>query len=1428
MSPLKFKEIANRDAWHTIRGFVYQVNHTILRWVRLTESEALELERGEDIDTISKEIQNNAFRVLEQLKYRESTISLNQASILEILRTFYLHKVNNPGLNLYFRYVTNAGYNMERPAFFIDGRKGIDVWKDLANLSSLDGTNEDLKTIKRNLLKRINEYTFKVDQHDADDIESASWQKFAEYVEDDSCLIDFIKSFEWSSDNPNHEQVSDDIILALEQQYPGKPGKVIYERLFLYVFKLLCSPGLKRLEKCHLIEQCELPELGAADKKLLSLINHTLDEFHTKLKAIENTLTNQSRELNQLFQTVSNLKSDTIFLKSDTIFDLKLGNLPISPPNLIANGTSRTTKVNELLGFFEHHRWIAFQGIIGTGKSQLAALVSRQFTHSFWLDMREVNDDPTKAQLLLEAFLSHIARQPQMPDRTIWLKNVFESFPASSIVVLNDLPEISIDSSALQQLLAGIGSALEGTNVNLITTSNQRLPLSVYEILKDGLVKEYKELEFTDEEIAECLVNQGAPENFLKFVRLIAIKTRRNPRLTFSIIRHLRTLDWVQDRRQLHSVVFGQDFSSEVLIDVQRSISKYITDEKTKELLYRLSLIDWNFGFKEVEAISSVEKSIKFPGERLQQLINIWIQQLNNQKFQVSPIINNIGEMNLSDVTVKQVHEAFGNSLISNGKVNQMTAQRAIIAFTRAGKYNRAGHLLFNFYLSANTKEEIESLDNWGYLSFWYNTPLPIEMDLPLRALIKLQQLRLNRRLGRDTDALLTSVVEYLNSPDLPDMESVIIKMMLLVQHYNDLSLAAFWDYLNFVLQKWTWFCSKAPELVDLPSLSTLLWVPLNRLIEENDIRKWLLLANLMKKNIGEDAFSHAIASNVVSVLCAEITSSRNTELDDEVLLKSQRSRLQLLLDFFNQSGHELLEAIVFREIVNLQFNLSGDVEELKTAISEMLGRIENTVGKFILTAYLGRTLLLKNELKSAREWLVNALNYKCVEEINYTETLINTAAAFADTDLGKSVAYCNEAVQISFLRPIPVLYEYLQTMAEAGVAYWLLGDYNKAFNTYEIIVDRLYNKKREANDLEWIRIFSLSGHNTGFMASMLLTGKPPMKDGEDYFVPYIGMFFGNQKDFSSHYRSSNDPLIAAQMAFFADGLNMPQKAYKWSLRAFDLARVGNDSSLLMICSTCSQYAIVNFKPVEAFESNLLFAAVSSHLDTGTSENKYERLKDLDLGELLKVRPSEKWVTAESTTVLMTILPLFIQVISAELEGSIEKREWKEQFLNTIKNYIPDASDKLLWNLILEITTKILNNKISIKELVHRANTFNDQNRKELQILCILGVTFTTKDDAESIVSLINTIPYLQKAFGPIRSISKYVLVPFVKDRAIHAIMNTFVGTRSELQLLLDEMDQVDVSDEYALQKVLRPAVDLSEVNIPDDRRRWLFDFEEI
>ena len=76
--PTEFQPLPDRDAWGTIRGYVYQVDVTLLRWLDLNDSEQLALECGEDIDRIGPALERGEEieRLLEQIKYRERNITL--------------------------------------------------------------------------------------------------------------------------------------------------------------------------------------------------------------------------------------------------------------------------------------------------------------------------------------------------------------------------------------------------------------------------------------------------------------------------------------------------------------------------------------------------------------------------------------------------------------------------------------------------------------------------------------------------------------------------------------------------------------------------------------------------------------------------------------------------------------------------------------------------------------------------------------------------------------------------------------------------------------------------------------------------------------------------------------------------------------------------------------------------------------------------------------------------------------------------------------------------------------------------------------------------------------------------------------------------------------------------------------------------------
>src|ERR1051325_4676043 len=109
----------NRDAWATIRGYVYQVELTIERWLQLQPGQILELERGEDIDTVQKSLfsdEEEQSRLLEQIKRREKNLTIRAPQALEALASFYEHLSANPELDLRYRYVTNANIGTERPS----------------------------------------------------------------------------------------------------------------------------------------------------------------------------------------------------------------------------------------------------------------------------------------------------------------------------------------------------------------------------------------------------------------------------------------------------------------------------------------------------------------------------------------------------------------------------------------------------------------------------------------------------------------------------------------------------------------------------------------------------------------------------------------------------------------------------------------------------------------------------------------------------------------------------------------------------------------------------------------------------------------------------------------------------------------------------------------------------------------------------------------------------------------------------------------------------------------------------------------------------------------------------------------------------------------------------------------------------------------
>ena len=82
---------SSRQAPDTIRGFVFQLWHSVHAWLELGEDEQLFLEGAEDFDTVSP-----SAATASQTKATAASISLRSDSALQAIRNYWLTREKIP------------------------------------------------------------------------------------------------------------------------------------------------------------------------------------------------------------------------------------------------------------------------------------------------------------------------------------------------------------------------------------------------------------------------------------------------------------------------------------------------------------------------------------------------------------------------------------------------------------------------------------------------------------------------------------------------------------------------------------------------------------------------------------------------------------------------------------------------------------------------------------------------------------------------------------------------------------------------------------------------------------------------------------------------------------------------------------------------------------------------------------------------------------------------------------------------------------------------------------------------------------------------------------------------------------------------------------------------------------------------------------
>ncbi len=406
-----FARRRDRDAYATIRGFVYQADLTILRWLDLRTGQALELESGEDIDLVADALKTDPFpidRLLEQVKHLKSNLTMRSVVVLEAMANAIRHRNENVGHKLVIRFSTNARIGREQglPAGTPAGIGLLELWEKLRK-------GEDCGIPRADGYRLIK--TFVLAIRKPKNFNRKAWRQLNDFFRtaDETAIDDLILHVEWATGGFSGERMQPQIearLLALGKAVDAAQASQQYERLFLHLFKLLCQSGRKTLTPEDLAHHLSLPTLSATDHAILLQVNDRLRLVELRLCSVEQLVYTLDR-------TVADLTARKVHTRATSKRCFQL-------PAFCTDFTGRHVeiqRISERLLGESGKAGLAVRGMGGVGKTTLAVRVAHQIKDQFadaqlFIDLKGTTKPLTPTDVMTRIIRDFHPELEKVPD----------------------------------------------------------------------------------------------------------------------------------------------------------------------------------------------------------------------------------------------------------------------------------------------------------------------------------------------------------------------------------------------------------------------------------------------------------------------------------------------------------------------------------------------------------------------------------------------------------------------------------------------------------------------------------------------------------------------------------------------------------------------------------------------------------------------------------------------------------------------------------------------------------------------------------------------------------------------------------------------------------------------------------------------------
>lgn len=1122
-----------RDAWFAIRGFVYQVQLTIERWLQLGPDERLELERGEDIDIVAgwAGSDESMKRLLEQVKHRDSNLTLNSSAARAALANFVEHVSANAGQPLTFRFVTNAAAGVERTPHLPKRRSGIKIWEELRRGDLEDVDKRRRIAALRGLLRR---------GRCPSDTPQNTWDKYQRFIANAGCeeIDRLIQSFEWSV---AHEDVID-LRPAIEQRIAERAqrgeegwGEQAYDRLFSHVFETLSRRGTKALTGEDL--KAALKGTGPDNTRTLKRLTETTVELRKRLDRATERLDAHDSSIQVIQVQVASLAQAAGmtggFQSDDPIISLT------APPG--PNTVARRTRGVELaLDELVTQRWLALSGTSGSGKSEFARQMSEAFHGPVhWITLRDLDERQACARIVNS--LLHVAG---VETGTLdWREDVLRQL-GGGLLVLDDLPRFDLDSQ-LGRTLLPLTDALATHDVSLITTSPFELSSRVRRV---ATAHSLPVPDFIESEARDLLVAFGAPDtaDLDPWAKLVVGTTAGHAELVVTAAAHLRQQGWNFSEERLQELL-SRTSETELRSDVLRRVSATTSNDNERELLYRAALISGAFGIEDLRLVARVEDPVPHPDAALAGLEGLWVQPQSGGRFAICPLARQLGDQ-LAPGVKRKVHSVLGLSYMQRESLGPIEILAAITHFMRAGEADRAG-VAYLVALVAVDRKRLPTFDA-GLFSLWKDAPLPQEMSTGIKIYLRTMQVGIHEALGNDTDFLVDDLLTLTDSIDDSDVSL----------------LAPIAMHLPVVLQRDFERGSRALTRV-IASLDSLR-NPMGQPFDENltdGLRKFLwhqtaqartpaavkaclrsfhaIPREILHASTTDDAYQMGAVGLCDGVWLAQF------ELPEE---RRDWEGAWALLDELAEQAKELGLSLLTTAARRTQIIIASEVRKDLASAMKIAEDTEfglDGIEAFLVKECIGRQLVMFGRNSEAIVRLEEALEMESslFESYRFYARLA-LAEAYSHHDREKALRTTLDALTISQETKFFPTLERVKALGEAAIATHRHTGARDSFRYVDQAARLLFQVQSESS--EWRDLHVLLAHTSGYLHSLAATGRPPPgspSTGGEYAEPTPGIFLTSNKARPNLYTKAGQATFRSALALFANAVDDDAAVKFWA-----------------------------------------------------------------------------------------------------------------------------------------------------------------------------------------------------------------------------------------------------------------------------------------